>query len=365
MGNLLWSFVSNFFWPQTSSLPETSNRLNTGPYIVDAGTVLGSGAFGIVHTAKHCETDKLVAAKRIDIKDKNKCQKIAQNSENLLSLKHENIAAVFHIVSEPNTVWMFMEFCDKGDLVEFLKTEDFGSNNVSMEEKLGLMRGIGSGVQFLHSKDIIHRDIKPSNILVSGVPAVAKLTDFDRSKFLEQPRKNSEMSSNVGTQAFKPPEFYERTPDHKLKYHRNVDIYSLGLSFLAMIQENDHLIPRIETPNDPSELVIYPIGLLMWERQKYDVKPFEVVDLDISETDEERDVRELILKMTNLKPEGRITADGVVLGLAKIIDKQWKKEDQYSLEFDVFPVSKATQHVDFDVENQSRPSVAVSFWFFV
>ena len=39
-----------------------------------------------------------------------------------------------------------------------------------------------------------------------------------------------------------------------INYHRNVDIFALGISFLAMLQGNKNLVPQIETPNDSSEL---------------------------------------------------------------------------------------------------------------
>ena len=61
------------------------------------------------------------------------------------------------------------------------------------------------------------------------------------------------MTSNVGTPAFKAPEFYQRNEKGVIHYHRCVDIFALGVAFLAMIQGNKHLVPQIETPNDSSE----------------------------------------------------------------------------------------------------------------
>ena len=98
------------------------------------------------------------------------------------------------------------------------------------------MHGIASGICYLNKNSIIHRDIKSGNILIaSKFPMVPKLTDFDLSKFLDPDDETSVMSSNVGTNAFKAPEFFNRV-DGKLRYHRNVDIYAAGLIFLAMIQ---------------------------------------------------------------------------------------------------------------------------------
>ena len=127
---------------------------------------------------------------------------------------------------------------------------------------------IALGVEYLHKNNIIHRDIKPSNILISNDnPVIIKLTDFDFSKFLEDNCDTSLMTTNVGTPAFKAPEFFLRTDERKIQYHRNVDIYALGLTFLAMIQQSKGLVPQIETPVDDSELYL-PIGRLIAERNQ-------------------------------------------------------------------------------------------------
>ncbi len=213
-----------------------------------------------------------------------------------------------------------MELCDHGDLVDYLqsrKTSDLPSDN----EKLKVMLDIAKGVEYLHSKNVVHRDIKPSNVLVRGFPATAKLTDFDLSKFLGEDYSTSVMTSNVGTMAFKAPEFYLRTDDHRLEYHRNVDVYAMGLTFLAMIQNHPFLIPRLETPNEASELSI-TVGLLMWERKKYGVMPLEVVKISAEGGEPEQklwnSVRAEILKMTHVEPSERASAAEVVQNLTKL-----------------------------------------------
>jgi hypothetical protein len=55
------------------------------------------------------------------------------------------------------------------------------------------------------------------------------------------------MSSNVGTGAFKSPEFFRRNHLKKISYHRNVDVNASGLTFLSMLQadiETRMLIPQ-------------------------------------------------------------------------------------------------------------------------
>ena len=181
------------------------------------------------------------------------------------------------------------------------------------------MNQIAQGVEYLHKKNVIHRDIKPANILISSENLiVAKLTDFDFCKFFEEPYDTSLMSTNVGTEAFKALEFYFRNAQGKVQYHRNVDIHSLGLTFLSIIQSDEKLKgPQIETPNTESEL-FEPIGRLIAERKKNDKKPLEVLRFPEKEADcdhiititlnEMKEIRKLIQKMTHHAPEERHSA---------------------------------------------------------
>ncbi len=247
-------------------------------YIVNPDAVLGSGSYGVVYIARQW-SGAVVAAKRIDfIRNKEKLSQAAKDLNKLTELVHVNISRIFEVLQEENTIWVFMELCNY-DLIKYLQPQGT-SSTVSPAVRLKLMLDIAKGVEYMHSKNVIHRDIKPRNVLVSGNYPTAKLTDFDLCKFLEEDYSTSLMTSNVGTQAFKAPEFYLRTEDGELNYHRNVDVYAMGLTFLAMIQDNNFLVPKLETPNEPSELGPgYTIGMLMAERKRYKVKPLQVVKI--------------------------------------------------------------------------------------
>ena len=127
------------------------------------------------------------------------------------------------------------------------------------------------------------------------------------------------MNSNVGTLAFKAPEFFNRVGG-KLKYHKNVDIFAAGLTFLSMIQVKDHrkkLIPHIETPRDDSEMH-NPIGQLIAERIKYNVPELNIVTFNSSalslffrffrsyEENTENSLRQLISRNDISQPEGSV-----------------------------------------------------------
>ena len=54
---------------------------------------------------------------------------------------------------------------------------------------------------------------------------------------------------------FQAPEFFQRTEAGQLRYHRNVDVYAAGLTFLAILQRNRLLVPQIETPLEGNAFV--------------------------------------------------------------------------------------------------------------
>ena len=300
--------------------------------------IIGKGAYGIIYKGTD-DKGREIAAKSF-LEDK-QSKMVKEDLEKLLNINHHNIVTIYDInAATDNTgLWMFMEFCKHGDLNRFLQ-----SRNLTNSQLVDAMVQITQGLEYLHRHNIIHRDIKPANILIKEeAPLNLKLTDFDLSRFFDPDIQTSVMSSNVGTLAFKAPEFFQRDKNGKLNYHRSVDMYALGLTFLAMIQRNKLLIPRIETPHDDDELH-NPIGSTIANRMKYGIKELNVVKpSDITKSSTSQDVscskgtpaavenyqfsnamlisrlKMLILKMTCAQPEERVPVAVVLETLLKVI----------------------------------------------
>ena len=197
-----------------------------------------------------------------------------------MQLDHPNVLKILDAEKNENIIWMMISFCELGDLKHY-----YSNNDVPHETNVNIMKQIVAGIEYLHRKDIVHRDIKPGNILVaSEFPLLLlKLADFDISKCLDPEIETSLMTSNVGTLAFKAPEFFQRRSPGKIEYHRNVDIFAAGLTFLAILQVQKGkkmLIPQIETPMEDSELHLPSIGLLISERIKYKVPQLRIVTIE-------------------------------------------------------------------------------------
>ncbi|XP_077429836.1 serine/threonine-protein kinase 35-like [Vanacampus margaritifer] len=145
---------------------------------------------------------------------------------------------------EPCYLWFVMEFCEGGDLNQFIlsRRPDSHTNN-------SFMLQLTSAVAFLHENKIVHRDLKPDNILISersGAP-VLKVADFGLSKVcaglanvtegkeVEDKSKNVNvnkfwLSSTCGSDFYMAPEVWEG------HYTAKADIFALGIIIWAMLE---------------------------------------------------------------------------------------------------------------------------------
>ena len=122
--------------------------------------ILGQGAFGVVFKGKDAKKNP-IAAKRIDGSEHSKV--LTHHYDRILHLDHQNIIKILDIEKLDSIFWMFMEFCEIGDLNKFYRTRE-----VSLKISKGIMIQIMSAIAYLYDQYIIHRDIKPGNLLLAS-----------------------------------------------------------------------------------------------------------------------------------------------------------------------------------------------------
>lgn len=133
---------------------------------------------------------------------------------------------------------LVLEWVAKGTLTDFLENKALDLN--WEDPLLKLAADIARGMAYLHGRKyydeqektykecILHRDLKPDNILISEFTS-AKITDFGTSKAKEA--KDVIMTA-VGTPLFTAPEIFRGD-----LYDESVDVYSFGITLLAMAVE--------------------------------------------------------------------------------------------------------------------------------
>lgn len=127
--------------------------------------LVGHGAFAVVFRGRHRQkTDWEVAIKSINKKNLSKSQILLGKEIKILKeLQHENIVALYDVQELPNSVFLVMEYCNGGDLADYLQAK----GTLSEDTIRVFLHQIAAAMRILHSKGIIHRDLKPQNILLS------------------------------------------------------------------------------------------------------------------------------------------------------------------------------------------------------
>ena len=200
-----------------------------GPYQPDQSRIIGRGGFGEVMIGRHKRTKQEVAMKKCVIKEDAHGSAAMSEIKNFQHITpHKHIVKMLDFYFFDSSFWIVMEYCDRGDLEKYMRKYRPG-----LEPQLKIMHQCASAVYHLHSLDtpLIHRDIKPSNILFKreGASDVLKLTDFGISKVVDDQTNHTV----AGTTHFMPPEMIVGKG-----YNHTVDIYALGLVYLAMINFN-------------------------------------------------------------------------------------------------------------------------------
>jgi serine/threonine protein kinase len=118
---------------------------------------LGRGGMGAVYRARDRRLGRLVALKFIHGDDPGMIQRFLQEARAQARLDHPYICKVYEVGSVDNKPYIAME------LVEG-RTLDRASAQLSLPEKLQLLKEAAEALHSAHEQGIIHRDIKPSNI---------------------------------------------------------------------------------------------------------------------------------------------------------------------------------------------------------
>eukprot|EP01137_Pigoraptor_chileana_P023150 Opistho-2@88994 len=180
---------------------------------------IGKGAFATVYEATHRVTGKRFAVKVIDKDDLVPAEREGMLAEvAILKLAHHpNIVALRDVFETPEKLYLVMELCTGGELLDVLQ-----EGPLSEEEARPIVRQLGRGIAYLHDLGIIHRDLKPSNILFqsSGTNDV-KICDFGYSKFA---RPTEGLHDPCGTLKYWAPEIVKKE-DH----NKAVDMWTLGI----------------------------------------------------------------------------------------------------------------------------------------
>ncbi|CAF3014613.1 unnamed protein product [Rotaria sp. Silwood2] len=183
---------------------------------------IGSGAAGDVDLAIDTKTNTKIAIKRMLWSKQPRKELIVGEILVMKNCRFRSIVNFLDCYLRPNELWIVMEYMNGGQLTQMVEQTVLDEGQMAAVTKECL-----EALQFLHSKNIIHRDVKSDNVLV-GFDGSIKLTDFGFCAQLAS--TDSLRTTMVGTPYWMSPEVIK-----KLKYDRKVDIWSLGILVIEMI----------------------------------------------------------------------------------------------------------------------------------
>ena len=196
---------------------------------------LGRGAMGITYKAidvdLHCPVTLKVISERY-LGDESARLRFLREARAAASVRHPNVASVFHLGRAGENYFYAMEFLEGETLANFIKRLGRLKVNLALE----IASQVAAGLAAVHKQALVHRDIKPSNIMLSleeGGAVTAKIIDLGLAKSLNEPGAQTTISTPgafAGTPGFASPEQFAGVP-----VDIRSDLYSLGVMLWQML----------------------------------------------------------------------------------------------------------------------------------
>ena len=145
---------------------------------------LGRGAMGVTYSAFDVHLLRPVALKVIGEKyvgDESARLRFLREARAAASLRHPNVASVFHLGRVSEDYFYAMEFVEGETLENLIKR----SGRLNVKLALEIVTQVAAGLAAVHKQKLVHRDIKPTNIMVSleeGGAVTAKIIDLGLAK---------------------------------------------------------------------------------------------------------------------------------------------------------------------------------------
>jgi serine/threonine protein kinase len=196
---------------------------------------LGCGAMGVTYKAIDVNLRCAVALKVINarlIGDEFARRRFIREARAAASVRHPNVASVFHLGKSRDSYFYAMEFVEGGTLQSLIKR----SGPLDVKQALEIAKQIAAGLAAVHKQKLIHRDIKPSNIMMSsgdGGAMAAKIIDLGLAKAANESASDPGISTPgafAGTPEFASPEQFAG-----VGADIRSDLYSLGVVLWEML----------------------------------------------------------------------------------------------------------------------------------
>lgn len=193
--------------------------------------LLGRGGMARVYVGYDARLDRQAAVKVInsDFSPADRTEyfeRFQREARAIARLNHPNIVGVYQFGQYEDSYYMAMVFVEGRDLRQILREYHDRRETPPLSDAQNVARGIGSALDYAHSRGVIHRDVKPSNIMLTRDNR-AILTDFGLA-----------LTSNEGTRGETFGSAHYIAPEQAVSSAKAVpqsDLYSLGVCLYEML----------------------------------------------------------------------------------------------------------------------------------
>lgn len=196
---------------------------------------IGSGAYGVVISAKDTKTKNNVAIKMVPkaFQDEIDAKRILREIKLLRHFRHDNIVKIVDMM--PPNVERPQDYNDVYIVADLMETDlhriIYSKQKLSMDHVQYFIYQVLRGLKYIHSCKVLHRDLKPSNLLVNA-NCDLKICDFGLARGLGTHDRGEPLTEYVVTRWYRAPEIMLAC--HEYSY--GVDVWSVGCILAELIQ---------------------------------------------------------------------------------------------------------------------------------
>jgi serine/threonine protein kinase len=222
---------------QSDSVSNISSELRFEHYTVLQNAAgepfeLGRGAMGVTYKAFDVHLQRPAAIKIINphlFDNYSVRQCFVREARAAASVRHQNVAAVFHIGTSGGNYYYAMEFVEGESSQSLIRRSGPLETNLALE----IVEQVACGLGAIEKQQLVHRDIKPSNIMVSlhdGKLKNVKIIDLGLAKGVAEENTLSTVGAFIGTPAYASPEQFAG-----MAIDIRSDLYSLGVTLWELL----------------------------------------------------------------------------------------------------------------------------------
>jgi len=259
---------------------KSSSEYNVGNYLIQQ--TLGQGTFGKVKLGIYLPNNEKCAIKILEksrMNGRDDQIRVKREFDMLSKFNHPNVILVTEIFENINSYFSVMEFCEGGELFNYIVKKKRLSENESSFFYFQLINGL----EYIHSLGIVHRDLKPENLLLTK-EYLLKIIDFGLSNYFVKGQKDL-LSTPCGSPCYTSPEMVAGKKYDGTK----IDIWATGIILYAML-----------------------CGYLPFEDKDNDILFDKILECQIKYPDfMSSESKDLISKILVVEPEKRIDIPGI------------------------------------------------------